>query len=230
MKIVSITGTGVKGCTWHIKEAFLAPLRSAGNFIKEFTLPNDFAQFCLGCKSCFDYAEEKCPHYKEYEPIYSAILEADLLVFAYPVYVMRAPGQVKALLDHLAFQWFAHRPNPKMFTKRAVILTNSIGAPNGAAQKDVLTSLNWMGLSAVKCYGFPLMEGVIWEELSEKRRTKIELTCKDAAEQQLRETAPASMNLKVKLLFSMARMLQRKLKKEGRDTADLRHWIKQGWV
>lgn len=87
-----------------------------------------------------------------------------------------------------------------------------------------------MGVSAVKCYGFPLMEGVIWDELSEARRMKSERTCKKVAEQQLQESAPKSMNLKVKLLFSMARMIQRKLKKEGRDTADLRHWIKHGWV
>ena len=230
MKIVAITGTGVKGCTWHIKEAFLDPCRTREHSIVEFTLPNDFPHFCLGCKTCFNETEEKCPHHQALNPILEAILESDLLVFAYPVYVMRAPGQVKALLDHLGFQWFVHRPNPLMFKKRAVILTNSIGAPNGAAQKDVKTSLNWMGVSDIKRYSFPLMEGVVWDELSEKRRNKILLGCKKAAEEQLQKSGTPSMNLKVKMIFTLNKMLQKNLYKKGLDTADLRHWKKQGWL
>lgn len=230
MRITVITGTGVKGCTWHIKELFLKLIRDEKHEITEFTLPNDFSHFCLGCKTCFNRSEEQCPHYADFKPIYQAMLEAELIVFAYPVYCMRAPGQVKALLDHLGFQWFAHRPDPKMFSKRAVILTNSIGAPNGPAQKDVKTSLNWMGVGSVKCYAFPLMEGVVWNELSQARRDKITRTCEKAAKHQLRMSAPTGLNLKGKIYFNMCRMMQRKLQKEGRDTADLRHWQKHGWV
>lgn len=84
MKITAIIGTGVRGCSWHIKEAFLTPLRTAENEITEFTLPNDFAHFCVGCKTCFAHSEEKCPHYADFKPIHQAMLEAALLVSLIP--------------------------------------------------------------------------------------------------------------------------------------------------
>jgi multimeric flavodoxin WrbA len=42
--------------------------------------------------------------------------DVDLIVFAYPVYALRAPGQVKALLDHFAVHWMVHRPKSEMFS------------------------------------------------------------------------------------------------------------------
>lgn len=87
------------------------------------------------------------------------MLKADLLVFAAPVYALRTPGQMKALLDHFCCHWMVHRPDKAMFTKCAVILTNSIGASNREAQKDIATSLQWLGISDVRCLGFGLMEG-----------------------------------------------------------------------
>jgi multimeric flavodoxin WrbA len=149
MNIVVINGTEVKGCTYRIKESFLEPLRTAHR-IREFYLPKDCPKFCCGCKTCFFKNERLCPHAEYTMPVWDAVLAADLLVFAYPVYVLRAPGQIKALLDHFACHWMVHRPDKKMFTKRAVILTQSIGAPNGSAQKDVATSLSWMGVSDIK--------------------------------------------------------------------------------
>ena len=119
MNIVVINGTDVKGCTYQIKEFFLEPLRK-GNFITEFYLPKDFPHFCCGCKTCFLISEELCPHAERSMPIWNAILAADLLVFAYPVYVLRTPGQMKALLDHFGCHWMVHRPDRQMFNKRAV--------------------------------------------------------------------------------------------------------------
>ena len=58
---------------------------------------------------------------------------------------MGLPGQLKALLDHFGCHWIAHRPKKAMFTKTAIVLTQSIGAPNKAAQKDVTTCLNRKG-------------------------------------------------------------------------------------
>ncbi len=161
MNIVVINGTEVKGCTYRIKELFLSVLRD-NNQLEEFYLPGDMPHFCEGCKVCFYKDENLCPHASYVRPIWNSILAADLLVFATPVYSMRIPGQLKALLDHFSCHWLVHRPDKAMFSKRAVILTNSIGAPNRPAQKDIITSLNWLGVSDVQCLGFGLMEGVIW--------------------------------------------------------------------
>ncbi|MGI6084309.1 MAG: flavodoxin family protein [Acetivibrionales bacterium] len=229
MKIVVINGTEVKGCTYHIKELFLEILRD-GNEITEFYLPKDLPHFCRGCKVCFFKDENLCPHAAYTMPIWNAILEADLLVFATPVYVLRIPGQMKALLDHFSCHWMPHRPDKAMFRKRAVILTNSVGAPNGSAQKDIITSLTWMGISDIRRLGFGLMEGVIWNELSDQRRNKIKCKTVDLANKYV-DFKEGRMGLKVKIIFSFCKRLhQGLLKKEESPSADNQHWINNGWI
>jgi multimeric flavodoxin WrbA len=230
MKIaVVITGTEVKGCTYHIKEAFLRGLGGAYE-VTEFTLPRDMPHFCCGCKVCFNDSESRCPHAESVMPIWNAILEADLIVFATPVYVMHAPGQVKALLDHCGCHWMVHRPDPAMFLKHAAILTQSIGAPNGAAQKDIVTSFSWMGVSSIKRLGFGLMEGVIWDELSKERRDKI-IAKTERFSKTFIGIMPARKSLKTRLLFSMTKKLHKDmLKKEDTPSADNRYWIEHGWL
>lgn len=229
MRIVVINGTEVKGCTYHIKESFLEVLRE-GNEITEFCLPKDSPHFCCGCKLCFFKSERLCPHAKYIQPIWEAMLAADLLVFAYPVYVLRAPGQLKALLDHLGCHWMAHRPDPRMFTKRAVILTQSIGASNRAAQSDVATSLTWLGVSDIGRLGFGMYEGAVWAELSEKRRSRIiEQTQRFA--RRYREPKQARMGIRVRGYFTFCRLLhQNLLRHEESPSADNRHWLEQGWI
>lgn len=48
-----------------------------------------------------------------------------------------------------------------------------MGVFNGGAQKDIATSLSWLGVSDIKKLGFGLMEGVIWNELSQKRKNQM---------------------------------------------------------
>jgi multimeric flavodoxin WrbA len=228
-KAVIITGTEVKGCTYHIKEAFIQGL--GGSYeVTEFTLPKDMPHFCCGCKVCFNDSENRCPHAASVMPIWNAMLEADLIVFAAPVYVMRIPGQVKALLDHFGCHWMVHRPDPGMFTKRTAILTQSIGAPNGGAQKDIATSLSWMGVSSIKRLGFGLMEGVIWDALSNERREKIIAKTQKFAKNFV-NIKPARKSVKTKMLFFVTKQLHIDLlKKEKTPGADNRHWIEQGWL
>ena len=229
MNIVVINGSNVKGCTYHIKEVFLSALKDE-NKITEFYLPRDLPVFCTGCKSCFFKSESLCPHAEYVTPIWNAVIESDLIVFSMPVYVLRAPAQVKSLLDHFACHWMAHRPDKAMFTKRAAILTNSIGASNKAAQKDVDTSLSWMGVSDIKTLGFGLMEGVIWDELSDKRRNDIEKKTINFAKK-FQHRKIVHKNLKVKFYFYFCKMIHKKvLKSEKVPSADNQHWIDNGWI
>ncbi|NMA06664.1 MAG: NAD(P)H-dependent oxidoreductase [Ruminococcaceae bacterium] len=231
MKCVVINGTEQKGCTYNLKEMFIDELKPEQ--LTEFYLPKDAPAYCTGCKTCFMKSEKLCPHFQKVNPVWQAMLEADLIVFAYPVYVMRAPGHLKTLLDHLGVHWFAHRPDPIMFDKTAAIITQSIGAPNRAAQKDVETSLNWLGVSRVKKTGFGMMEGVIWDEISEKRRNRFEKKIRAFAKR-FKNLRPARKNLKTKFFFQMCKTMQTSLSKntpEGQEVSvDLKHWIDHGWV
>lgn len=229
MKITVINGTEVKGCTYHIKESFLDELRDRGE-ITEFYLPRDLPHFCRGCKTCFFKSEALCPHANGVTPIWNAMLDADLLVFATPVYALRATGQMKTLLNHLCVHWMVHRPDQRMFRKKAVVLTNAIGVFNGGAQKEIATSLSWLGITQIKKLGVGLLEGVIWEELSDQRRQAIIGKVKRLA-RRYQNAAPGRMGIKVRGKFAVTKLMHQMIaKKEHPLSADNRHWADQGWI
>lgn len=229
MKITVINGTEIKGCTYHIKEGFLEPLRD-GNEIREFYLPKDLPHFCTGCKNCFIRSESLCPHAQYVMPIWEAMLDSDLLVFSAPVYALRTTAQMKSLLDHLCVHWMVHRPDDRMFIKKAVILTNAIGVFNGKAQGDIKTSLTWLGVSDIKKLGIGLMEGVIWDDLSEKRRNSIINKAKKLAKR-YKKDYKSRKGIKVSLLFAITRKMHEAFaRKEETLSVDNQHWVDKGWI
>lgn len=231
MKITVINGTEIKGCTYHIKEEFLTPLKNHHE-ITEFYLPRDMPHFCCGCKNCFLKDTSNCPHNDAVEPIWRAIMEADLLVLTSPCYGLGITAGLKALLDHFCVHWMVHRPEPKMFAKSAVILTNCVGASFLArgAQRDAVNALSWMGVSRINRLAIGLLEGVIWNELSEKRRENIIRKARRLGMKYI-AVHSAKKSLKVRFIFFMSKVMHKAvLKSEETPSADNRHWIKHGWI
>ena len=68
MKITIIHGQSHKGSTYKIATDLANKLNGE---VKEFFLPRDFNDFCLGCTTCFMKDEKKCPHYEKLVPITS---------------------------------------------------------------------------------------------------------------------------------------------------------------
>lgn len=229
MKITVISGTPQKGITYHMKDMFLSHLRD-GNDITEF-YPEDMPPFCVGCKTCFLHGEQLCPHVSKTTPIWDAMLNSDLLVFAYPVYALRAPASIKSLLDHLCVHWMVHRPDEKMFSKTAVILTNSVGAPNGSAQKDVKTSLSWMGVSSVFTCGAGMMGDVMWDKISDEHKRMLERKT-DKLYKKIRNIKPRGhMELRERAKFFVCKQLHKMvLKGEKVPSLDNQYFINHGWV
>lgn len=229
MQIVVVNGTEIRGCTYHIKESFLEVLRD-GNEIREFYLPKDLPHFCCGCKNCFFKSEQLCPHAEYVMPIWNAILNADLIIFTSPVYALRTTAQMKTLLDHFCVHWMVHRPDERMFNKRAVILTNAIGVFNGGAQKDIATSLSWLGVSDIKKLGIGLLEGVVWNELSDKRKKIIIGKTKRLAER-YKKAHVAHKGIKVKMKFAISKMMHQAVAKNEKIlSADNQYWVDKGWI
>lgn len=229
MKITVINGTEVKGCTYNIKENFLSDLQDE-NEIVEFYLPKDLPYFCTGCKKCFFRSEQLCPHAEYVTPIWNSMLNSDLIIFASPVYALRVTAQIKSLLDHLCVHWMVHRPDEKMFDKRAVILTNAVGIFNKGAQKDIETSLSWLGISHIKKCGVGLLEGVIWRELSDKRKENILKKVKKLS-RKYTKSSTTKMGIKVKMKFMITKMMhQSAAQKEEILSADNKYWLDKGWI
>ena len=76
MKVTIIHGQSHKGSTYHISKILADKI---GGEVKEFFLPRDFGEFCIGCTQCFRKSETLCPHYEKINPLTEALDEADVL-------------------------------------------------------------------------------------------------------------------------------------------------------
>ena len=231
MKITVINGTEKQGVTYRLKEIFLDKLRDSAE-ITEFYLPKDCPDFCVGCTACFRTYENKCKDAEYTQKIEKALLSADLLVFTSPAYVFHATGAMKAMLDHFGYRWMPHRPAKEMFGKRAVIITQCLGAAGKSAAKDIKDSLSWWGVSDIKVYSFKLMSEIIWEKIPEKKRSQIIDKLVSAADRVKRidYSRPARTNLATKCKFYAVRMLQTGLGKNDPEYTDYKYWKGMGWI
>ena len=135
MKITIIHGQSHEGSTCMVARELADKV---GGEIREFFLPRDFNRSCLGCYTCFKTELSVCSHYKELEPLVTAILDADLLILESPVYVYHATGQMMSFLDHFGTWWVVHRPLPQMSGKQAVAISTAAGGGMKSTVRDRL--------------------------------------------------------------------------------------------
>lgn len=231
MKITVINGTEKHGVTYKLKELFLERFKSVAE-ITEFYLPKDCPEFCLGCTGCFTNGESACKDHSYVNRIEKSLLQADLIVMTSPAYVMHATGGMKALLDHLAYRWMPHRPAPQMFGKRAVIITQCLGAGAKSTAKDIRHSLSWWGVSKIGLFCGALMSDIVWDKVSQKKRKKLTKKINRLARKfvKINYQKPARANLITKIKFALCRMIQKKVRKNGIESLDVKYWQQNGWL
>ena len=220
MKITVVNGTSLRGITYKLKEYFLDNFRENAE-ITEFFLP----------KTCFLHDENKCKDREYVEKIEKAMQEADLLVFASPSYVFHTTGAMKTMLDHFGYRWIPHRPLKEMFSKRAVIITQCLGAGGKSAAKDIKDSLSWWGVSDIKTLSFKLMSDVLWDKIPEKRRNAIKASIDSCAKKTLAALPnKPRVNLSTKCKFFIVRAMQTSLGKKDPEYTDFKYWKSNGWL
>ena len=231
MKITVINGTEKNGVTWQLKEIFLDGLREVAE-IREFYLPKDCPGFCAGCTVCFMKDQHLCKDAQYVQEIEKALLEADLLVFTSPAYVFHATGPMKSMLDHFGYRWMPHRPAKEMFGKRAVVITQCLGAGAASTAKDIKDSLSWWGVSRIRAYKFKLMSEIRWDRLPEKKRAAMEKKLRQAAAEARRTdySRPARTGIVTKGKFLACRMIQKTSGKVRPESVDYRYWKDNGWT
>lgn len=230
MKITVINGTEKHGVTYKLKELFLERFKDKDE-ITEYYLPKDCPTFCVGCTSCFMKGEDTCKDYTCVNAIEKSLLESDLIVMTSPAYVMHATGAMKAFLDHFGYRWMPHRPASEMFSKRAVIITQCLGAGAKSTAKDIKHSLSWWGISKIGVFSGALMGDIIWDKLSEKKRKKLINKINKLARKfsKINYKKPARTKLITKIKFSLCRLIQKKVKKSG-GGLDCDYWQEHGWL
>lgn len=231
MKITVINGTEKRGVTFKLKQIFLEGFGRDAE-IDEFYLPKDCPAFCSGCASCCLNGEDTCKDREYVRRIERSLTEADLIVMASPAYVMHATGAMKTLLDHFAYRWMPHRPAPHMFGKRAVIISQCLGAGARSTVKDIEHSLSWWGISRIGVFKGALMGDIVWDRLSEKRRNKLTKKMRKLSRKfgGIDYSKPARTRAATKIKFAICRLMQKKLYKKDPDYTDAKYWHEQGWL
>lgn len=154
MNITIIYGQKHKGNTWRLAQLFLDQFEEKQ--ITEFYLPESAPAYCSSCLNCIYKGETLCPHAKAVQPIVNALDEADLIVMASPCYVMNMTGQMKTLLDHLAYRYLSHRPEPSMFGKQGLVLSTAAGLGAGKTAKTIAGNLFFWGVAKIYRFGMPI--------------------------------------------------------------------------
>lgn len=231
MKITVINATEKKGVTYRLKEIFLEPFQNDAE-ITEFYLPKDGPGFCTGCITCFMKDQNLCKDAETVGKIEKALLEADLLVFASPAYVFHTTGAMKTMLDHFGYRWMPHRPAKEMFGKRAVIITQCLGAGGSSTAKDIKDSLSWWGVTAVYKCTFRLMSDTNWDKIPEKKRHAMtrKLTSLTRKMRSIDYSKPAHTGIVAKMKFYAVRMMQTGLGKADPEYTDFKYWKENGWI
>ena len=100
-KIVVITGSPRKnGNSFAMTEAFIQAAEEKGHSVTRFDAAAMNVSGCHACETCYKSCKA-CSFDDDFNTIAPAILEADAVVFAMPVYWYSIPAQIKAVIDKM---------------------------------------------------------------------------------------------------------------------------------
>ena len=221
-KIVIIHGQNHEGSTCLVARELA---EKVGGDIREFFLPRDFDQPCRGCFTCFRKDLTCCPHYSKLETLEAAMLEADLIILASPVYVYHATGQMMSFLDHFGTWWVVHRPRPEMSKKQAVAISTAAGGGMKSTAKDMEDSLEMWGIHRVYRLGFGV-QAVRPEEIPEGIRKNIHRKTEKLARKIRKHDGERGYNSRAAMWFGLMRFAHKHLPPSEPDYG---YWEEKGW-
>ena len=101
MNIVVLSGSPRKGAnTDTMVEAFAETAREGGNTVEVVRVASKKIAGCLGCQYCFAH-EGVCVQKDDMVNVIESLKDADMVVFASPIYWFDITAQEKAAIDRL---------------------------------------------------------------------------------------------------------------------------------
>lgn len=222
MKTVIIHGQARQGSTCAIARELA---EKVGGEVQEFFLPRDFEGGCKGCFGCLKKDLTVCPHFQKLEPLSNALLEADLIILASPVYVYHATGHMMNFLDHFATWWVVHRPRVEMSRKQGVALCTAAGGGMKNTCRDMADSLEMWGIHKVYKMGLGI-QAVSYAEIPERVMAKIHRKTDSIAGKIRKKDGSCGWNLRAKKWFTLMRLAHKHFPPSEPDYS---YWEKQGW-
>lgn len=99
-KVVIISSTPrVNGNSHVLSEEFKRGAEDAGNKVELISLRENKINYCVGCYYC--QSNGKCFQNDGMNEILEKIIDADVLVFATPIYLYDISGQLKTFIDRI---------------------------------------------------------------------------------------------------------------------------------
>lgn len=101
MKVLAVNGSprGAKGNTEVLLVEFLKGCEEAGAETETVYLKDKDIKHCEGCFTCWTKTPGKCVHKDDMEGLLDKVSEADVIVYATPLYVFTVTGIMKDFMD-----------------------------------------------------------------------------------------------------------------------------------
>lgn len=151
MKNILIISTSLRegGNSETLAKSFADGAKAKGNNVEILLLRNKTINFCRGCLICQN--TQKCVINDDANEILNKMLNADIIVFATPIYYYEMSGQMKTLLD---------RSNPLYTTDykfRDIYLLSSAAEFEDTAMDRAITGLEgW-----IECFERARLKGTL---------------------------------------------------------------------
>jgi multimeric flavodoxin WrbA len=101
MKIAIFNGSPRKENTSAMVQAFIEGAKQAGHEIEELQVGKVKIGGCLGCGYCHTKGEGTCIQKDDLEKIMPAYMQADMIVFASPIYYFTMTAQMEAAIQRV---------------------------------------------------------------------------------------------------------------------------------
>lgn len=99
--IIVINGAprGRNGFTFYYLDKFLEGISKTKTRLEVIDICKHKIKPCTGCYSCWKNAEKGCPIKDDVNELYSKVDQADMLIYAFPLYYDGVPGILKNFID-----------------------------------------------------------------------------------------------------------------------------------
>lgn len=132
MKVLILMGSPRRqGNTAALLGPFTETLREKGAAVETLWLYEKDIRPCIACRNCQkDWTRFGCIHRDDMQEVFDAVLAADLLVFATPIYCWFCTPPMKAALDRLMYgmnKFYGVEKGPSIWSGKRVALLSTCG-------------------------------------------------------------------------------------------------------
>ena len=145
MKIAILNGSPRKQNTSAMIDAFCEGAQEAGHEVEILHVGKMKIGGCMGCEYCHTKGESKCIQKDDMEKVMPAYLDADMIVYASPIYYFDVTAQLSAAMQRV----YAIGKPAK--AKKAALLISS-GSPN-TGEGAIATYRNMLGYMGIEDAG-----------------------------------------------------------------------------